>query len=173
MPELPEVETVRRTLADRLCGRRIEGIEILSPNVVAAGETKAIEAAVCGRAITGLARRGKYLLFSLDSGDVLVIHLRMTGRLSCVRRRTPRPVHTRLVLRLSGGDELRLVDQRRFARAYVAPEGDVRGIAGLATAGVEPLADGFGPEILARLLQGRSAPIKSFLLDQRHVAGLG
>lgn len=173
MPELPEVETVRRTLAERVVGRTIEGVEVLSGSAIGDADPTGFERALVGQTIEAVDRRGKYLLVRLTGGDLLVIHLRMTGRLVRVRPRTPRPEHTRLLFRLSGGFELRLIDQRRFARAYLAPQGDVAGIKGLAGAGVEPLSAEFGPECLADILNRRSAQIKPLLLDQRRIAGVG
>jgi formamidopyrimidine-DNA glycosylase len=187
VPELPEVETVCRQLEPELAGRRIERLEVLderwSRPVVAAK----LSAAVSGRMIRGLGRRGKYLLLALDAGQTLVMHLRMTGNLVLVEgegrldpsrgrrlyegERSVSERHLRARFLLEDGGELWFTDPRRFGEALLINDADLpRRFERL---GVEPLSDAFTPELLGQLADGRIAPLKSFLLDQSKIAGVG
>lgn len=171
MPELPEVETTRRDLDARIRGRTIIDVCFDSTGVTPARGLGPVEMAdaLRGRRFEELARRGKYLIARLDSGDALVIHRRMTGNLVLRRRSDPPEPFVRAVLRLDDGHELRWTDQRRFGTWMLSetPEQAIPNI------GPEPLGDGWRAEHLATALSGRAAPIKAVLLDQRRVAGLG
>lgn len=179
MPELPEVETVRRTLAGVLKGQRVDQVEVRSPHCVAglpADFVREIE----GRSFANFGRRGKYLLLWLDDGRQLVIHLRMTGQLTYSPPVDEVPghaadKHTHLVMTLSGGGRLRFRDQRKFGRLWLGGgSGGGDGLpAGLHRLGPEPFAPEFTAAYLARVLAGRKAPIKSLLINQEIVAGLG
>lgn len=186
MPELPEVETVRRTLERRLVGLAIEDVEPIHPQFIRYPGADEFLARVKGAQFTALHRRGKYLLIDLSTGDRLVAHLRMTGRLvysaadpprpTDTEGLVPRPKHTHLVFHLSDGAELRYIDQRTFGGITLAgPLGTPLppGLAGLGAIGPEPLSPEFTAERLRHALRGRRAPIKALLLDQRLVAGLG
>ena len=115
----------------------------------------------------------KYLIAVLDSGSRLVLHLRMTGRLTALPSGLPLEKHTSLQIHLDGDLELRLVDQRKFATLHLLHESGYGAIKGLATMGVEPLDSGFTPEYLKAQLEGRTASVKSVILDQRRIGGLG
>ncbi len=188
MPELPEVETVRAQLEPEVAGRVIEGLEVLDDRWSRPLPGADLEAAVEGRPITGIDRRGKYLLLRLDRGDTLVMHLRMTGNLILVdddfmldpsegRRlyegeRSTDERHLRARFTLDDGREVWFTDPRRFGEAFlVDEEGLERRFAG--RVGVEPLSEDFTPEALGEMAAGRTAPLKSFLLDQKGVAGVG
>jgi formamidopyrimidine-DNA glycosylase len=187
MPELPEVETVCRQLEPELAGRRIERLEVEDPRwcrPVAPGE---LEAALVGRRIEGLGRRGKYLLLGLDGEQTLVMHLRMTGNLVLVEgeerldpsrgmrlyegERSTSERHRRARFRLDDGHELWFTDPRRFGEASLVED------SGLETRferlGIEPLSARFTPAALGEVAASRTAPLKSFLLDQSGVAGVG
>ncbi len=169
MPELPEVETTANELRPGLLGRRVIDVHILWEGAVATPSPPEFARRLQGRRILGTGRRGKFLLFPLDGGDTLIIHLRMTGHLGIVRSAEPLPQHVRLVFALDNGYDLRFRDARKFGRAYlVADPEEVLG-----RLGPEPLAGAFTPEVLQRQLGRRAAPVKSLLLDQRLVAGLG
>lgn len=169
MPELPEVETTVNELKADLIGRRIVDVRAPWEGAVATPPPPDFARRLRGQRITGLGRRGKFLLFHLDGGDTLIIHLRMTGHLGVVPSAEPLPAHVRLVFTLDDGRELRFRDMRKFGRAYlVASVEDVTG-----DLGPEPLDDDFTPEVLRIRLGRRGAPIKSILLDQRTVAGIG
>lgn len=189
MPELPEVETVRRTLERRLTGLAIDDVEAIRPQFIRHPGAAEFRARVRGARFERLDRRGKYLLIHLSTGDRLIVHLRMTGRLIYVpaeelrRDRAssdshapPRPKHTHLVFHLSDGAELRYIDQRTFGGVTLAgPPGTPLppGLSGLETIGPEPLSSDFTIDHLSDVLRGRRAPVKSVLLDQRRIAGLG
>lgn len=173
MPELPEVETVRRSLLPLLWGEKILAVEVLHPGVIK-GETKAEEfaASLPGRRFVDIGRRGKYLLFHLDDGRVLVIHLRMTGRLVLAEAAAPLLPHTHIIWNLSQGRQLRFSDVRRFGEVRLLPAEQLQTIAGLARLGPEPLEQWTAAD-LAAVLQGKKAPVKNLLLNQELVAGLG
>jgi formamidopyrimidine-DNA glycosylase len=172
MPELPEVETIRRQLEPELRGRRIDGLEVLDERWSRPADPRQVERMVGGRRIEGLGRRGKYLLVSLDGGKVLIMHLRMTGNLLLADDQRPPDPHLRARFRLDDGRQLWFVDARRFGEGFVLDEGEVearfRG-----RLGVEPLSEGFTAEELGRIAAGRKAPLKSFLLNQAGIAGVG
>jgi len=187
MPELPEVETVCRQLDPELAGRTIERLEVLDARWCRPTPPRKFERAVEGATIEGLGRRGKYLLLGLDGGRTLVMHLRMTGNLVLVEgeskldpsegrrlyeaERSTSERHLRARFGLDDGRELWFTDPRRFGEAFLIDDAklDQR----FAKLGVEPLSADFTPEALGEMAAGRTAPLKSFLLDQRHVAGVG
>ncbi len=173
MPELPEVETVRRQLEPVVVGRRFDSVEIDDPRLVRPFEPVAVAAELEGERVAELDRRGKYLIFRFESGRVLLVHLRMTGsfrhRRNGVGEDDP---HRRAVVRLDDGSDVTYRDVRRFGTwLLVEPEELEPYLAD--RLGEEPLVAGFTPARLARRLAGRRAPIKAALLDQRTLAGLG
>lgn len=173
MPELPEVETVRRQLASALPGRRITGLGVRLPRLLRNIEPERLEERVAGRRFAAVQRRGKFLLLHLDDGARLIVHLRMTGRLTVAPTGDPEGPHTHIVVALDGGLELRFSDQRTFGTWHYVADDYGQEPPGLVSMGVEPLGDDFSPEALAALVAGRRAPIKAVLLDQRRVAGIG
>ncbi len=173
MPELPEVETVLRTLEPRLHGRAVQDVRCTWPRLIETPALPEFQAGLMGRRFCTFRRRGKYMLFGLDDGQTLVVHLRMTGDLRLWPREraadTPPDKHTHLILTLDGGDELRYRDPRKFGRFWLVPDPDLV----VGKLGPEPLDPAFTPQDLARRLAGRRAPIKALLLDQRILAGVG
>lgn len=173
MPELPEVETVRRGLHAAVLGRRIDRVEVGRERTVRRTSREALIAGLEGTAIVGTSRRGKYLLADLDSGDSVMIHLRMSGRLLLAERGSPRPAHTHVVMTMQD-IEVRFVDPRTFGEVVVFdPERAHEQVPELRRLGVDPIADQFDHRVLATALSGTSRGIKSVLLDQSRVAGLG
>jgi formamidopyrimidine-DNA glycosylase len=171
MPELPEVETIRRQLAPLVEGRKLEHVSILDARwsrPLAPGE---LADALEGRTVERLGRRGKYLVWSLSDDIHLAQHLRMTGTVLCDP--DPEPVHVRVWIGLSGGARLAIVDPRRFGTGELLLGGDALDVFFQARLGLEPLDVRFTAEHLRAQARGRSAPIKAFLLDQRRVAGVG
>jgi formamidopyrimidine-DNA glycosylase len=175
VPELPEVETIRRQLAPRVAGRAIERAQVLDPLWSAPAAPREVERRLTGRRIDALRRRGKYLIADLEGDRHLVMHLRMTGNLLWVPAADDRAkrAHLRVRLTLDDGHRLLFTDQRRFGTGIV-----IDGTPALAEylagrVGPEPLDPGFTPDVLARAARGRRAPVKAFLLDQRRVAGVG
>lgn len=165
MPELPEVETIRRDLAPRLIGRRI--MRVWTDTGPRYGR---LEAAI-GREILRLERRGKYLLADLGERE-LVIHLGMSGRLFMAVDE-PRMDHLRAVFGLDGPEDLVFVDMRRFGTLQVVEPGDYGGLPTLSAMGPEPLSDAFAKGAFALAVAGSGTPIKALLLAQKAVAGLG
>lgn len=174
MPELPEVETIRRQLAPLVEGRRIGSVEVLDPRWSRPLAPAELEDALRGRTVRELGRRGKYLLWHL-SGDVhLAQHLRMTG--SVLADPDHEPAHTRVRMRLGprhGGVRLAIVDPRRFGTGELLLGERELELFLAARLGLEPFDEGFTAEHLRSLLKGRGAPIKALLLDQRLIAGVG
>jgi formamidopyrimidine-DNA glycosylase len=171
MPELPEVETVCRQLEPELEGRRIESLEVLDERWCRPAAVAELEAAVSGRTIERLGRRGKYLLLGLDGGQTLVMHLRMTGNLVLVEGEE-KERHLRARFVLDDGREVWFTDPRRFGEALLLDDGELD--AHFASRlGIEPLSGEFTPAALGEIAAGRTAPLKSFLLDQKGIAGVG
>lgn len=176
MPELPEVETVRRGLENAVVGRRINEVQVLGRRTVRRQSPTELRDRLVGRTIVAAGRRGKFLLLSLDDDEVLVVHLRMSGQLLHMSgpERPPVAVHTQVVLKLSDGTELRFVDPRTFGEWFVSADVDGRGVpAELAHLGRDPLLEGLPASFLAARFAGRRASIKALLTDQRIVAGIG
>jgi formamidopyrimidine-DNA glycosylase len=187
MPELPEVETVARQLEPELEGHRIESLEVLDARWSRPVPPAQLEAAVSGATIEGLGRRGKYLLLGLDGDRTLVMHLRMTGNLVLVEgsemldpsegrllyqgERTTEARHLRARFVLDDRRELWFTDPRRFGEAFLIDDAELP--ARFSRLGVEPLSEEFTPELLGEVAAGRKAPLKSFLLDQSRIAGVG
>jgi formamidopyrimidine-DNA glycosylase len=171
MPELPEVETIRRQLEPRLTGRRIESLEVRDARLTRPVPPAEVERRCAGRRIESVERRGKYLLLRLDGERSLVMHLRMTGNLLLGE---PRPdlQHLRAVIRLEGGETLLFTDARRFGTAVVLDDDDLEEYMA-PRAGIEPLSAGLTAEAIGALAAGRRAPVKSFLLLQEGIAGIG
>jgi len=173
MPELPEVETIRRSLAGLLAGKTITGVEVVHPGVIKAPDPQTFPADLTGRTFVDFDRRGKYLLLKLTGDMVLVVHLRMTGRLVVTAPETERARHTHLVLSLRGGQELRFVDTRRFGAIYLLPADRLGEISGLSNLGPEPLDPEFSLARFKEVFKGKNRALKGLLLDQTFVAGLG
>jgi formamidopyrimidine-DNA glycosylase len=169
VPELPEVETIRRQLEPELTGRTIARARILDERWTRPVPPQRIERRLARRRIESVRRRGKYLLLGLDGGDVLAIHLRMTGNL-ILGQSDGRWL--RAVLELDDGRELRFTDPRRFGQAILLPAGRVDSYFE-GRVGIEPLTDELTAEALCRVAAGRRAPLKSFLLNQAGIAGVG
>ena len=171
MPELPEVETIRRQLAPRVEGRVLVRLEILDPRWSRPLAPAELTAALQGRRIDALRRRGKYLVWSFQDNVFLAQHLRMTGAVLCEPE--PEPTHVRVRMELEPKLRLVVVDPRRFGTGEL-----LLGSAALeafmsARLGVEPFDERFTADYLRALAQGRRAPIKALLLDQRRLAGVG
>lgn len=169
MPELPEVETVRARLAPVLTGRTLVRVEIHDGRLVAPRDPYDVASELQGERVAAVERRGKYLVVRLDTGRVLLSHLRMTGSF---RQGGVDGPHTRAVLELDDGGTVAYRDVRRFGTWRLLEPGEDEPY--LATRlGPEPLGDAFTVRFLAQRLAERRAPLKAALLDQRTLAGLG
>ena len=171
MPELPEVETIRRQLAPLVQGRRLERVEILDARWSRPLAPRELADALEGRKVESLGRRGKYLVWDLEEDVHLVQHLRMTGAVLCDP--DPEPLHTRVRMDLGQGRRLAIVDPRRFGTGELLLGGKALEEFFAVRLGLEPLDVRFTAEHLRGLARGRTAPIKAFLLDQRRIAGVG
>ncbi|MCS6778564.1 MAG: bifunctional DNA-formamidopyrimidine glycosylase/DNA-(apurinic or apyrimidinic site) lyase [Geminicoccaceae bacterium] len=170
MPELPEVETITRGLAARLSGRRIVALEQRRPDLRFPLPER-LAARLEGRRVEAFARRGKFILATLDDGWTLLLHLGMSGRL--VLDGAPRGPHEHLTFRFEDGSTLRFVDPRRFGMLDLWPHERLAEHPQLRALGVEPLAPEFDGPRLEGLLRGRRTPLKSALMDQRLLVGIG
>jgi formamidopyrimidine-DNA glycosylase len=181
VPELAEVETLRRDLVPLYVGRRLTGIAIMGERTVRRHAPEVLQE-LRGEVLRGVGRHGKYLLFKWESGRTLVVHLRMSGQLLASSPGAPLIAHTHAVLSFEGASELRFVDPRTFGELFLAsrPDGAAtpyrargRGGPGTEIEHLGPDAVQVEPEYLERALTGRRAPLKSVLVDQRVVAGIG
>jgi len=174
MPELPEVETVRTSLEPRLVGRRFDDVEILDSRLTRPINPAEVAAELTGERVAAVDRRGKYLIVRFESGLVLLIHLRMTGSLAHSRNGALASAksHVRAVVRLDDGSDVAYRDVRRFGTWLVLRADELDSYLA-ARLGLEPLERGFSASKLAERLEGRRAPIKAALLDQRNLAGVG
>jgi formamidopyrimidine-DNA glycosylase len=173
VPELPEVETIRRQLAPALEGRRLERVEVLDGRWCEPAPPEAIADALEGRLIDHVDRRGKYLILSLEDDVHLAMHLRMTGNLLLVGAEDEEPGHLRVRTTLSGGENLLFVDVRRFGTGDVLLGSDALAEFFASRLGVEPLSPDFTAEALRAQARGRRQPVKAFLLNQERIAGVG
>ena len=171
MPELPEVETIRRQLAPHLDGRTIVQATILDPRWTRPEPPAAVEAELSGAVVERVTRAGKYLVWALSGERYLLMHLRMTGTL--LFDPAAPPPHTRVVFELDDGHRLVYVDPRRFGTGHLVFGDAARDEYLNARIGVEPLTPEFTAEHLRSLARERTAPVKAFVLDQRRIAGVG
>jgi len=171
MPELPEVETIARSLRPRIVGRTIAGLDLLDPGLLRTGGRNGL-GALRGRRVLGVRRRGKMLLVEIEGGRTLAFHLKMTGQFLFAAPAEPRDRHTRLAVRFADGrDELRFRDVRKFGFMLCLAGAPESACGELALLGPEPLALGLAE--FAAILKTRRGRVKSVLLDQRRIAGIG
>jgi formamidopyrimidine-DNA glycosylase len=169
MPELPEVETIKNELAPHVIGHSVNSVTLLWEGIVRQPSPHKFRSKLVGQKITGISRRGKYLILSLDGGEKLVIHLRMTGSLLAKPAAAPPERYVRAILYLDDGTAIHFRDLRKFGKMWlVKDENDI-----VNELGPEPLEKDFTPELLQKLLKDRTAPIKALLIDQTLIAGIG
>ena len=169
MPELPEVETVKNEIAPLVVGRRITGVTLAWERIVKEPSPAEFCSRIAGQEITGIRRRGKYLIFSLSGGDYLIVHLKMTGALIVMPDSSDPPDYVRATIHLDGGTSIFFRDPRKFGMMRLTRDPGAIDDA----LGPEPLEEGFTPKTLAERLGKRTAPIKAVLLDQKVLAGVG
>lgn len=170
MPELPEVETIARGLSNAVARKTIAAVAVTLPKVALAPPGERFERALVGETVTGVGRRGKYVVVQFDSGRRLAVHLRMTGRLIVQPKGATEPYpHTHVLITFGDGTRLAFADVRTFGRMRLLAAGDPWDADG----GVEPLSEGFTGEAFVSMLDGRRTPIKTLLLDQSRIAGVG
>jgi formamidopyrimidine-DNA glycosylase len=170
VPELPEVETIARGLANAVTAKTVASVSVTMAKIAIAPAGESFEKALTGETIAAVGRRGKYVVLELASGRRLAVHLRMTGRLIVQAPGYSEPYpYTHVRLTFSDGWALSFADVRQFGRMRLLPAGDPWDADG----GVEPLSEGFTSEAFVSMLDGRRTPIKTFLLDQSRIAGVG
>lgn len=172
MPELPEVETVRRTLRTLVIGKTIAAVSVRLPRIIQRPEPDQFGSALVGQTIREIGRRGKFLRIMLDD-LTLVSHLRMEGRYGVFSAAEPVEKHTHVIFHFTDGSELRYKDVRQFGTMHLFAKGEELSAKPLQGLGAEPLDPEFTPEVLRGLLRGRSGKIKPLLLNQTLVAGIG
>jgi formamidopyrimidine-DNA glycosylase len=176
--ELPEVEVMRRDLEKDVVGRRIKAAEVKSSKnamrVIRRHKTrKDFTSRLTGRKIAKIERRGKYLLLSLDSGDVLVAHFGMSGQFQRGTGRVAMPAHTHVVLTFQQGGDLRFVDPRTFGELFVSAGDDLGKVKELQHLAIDPLDQVFTWPTFQYLLADRAAKMKPLMMDQKFISGLG
>ena len=169
MPELPEVESIKNELLPHIVGRRVSGVTLFWEGIVRQPSVAEFCSRLIGQKITGVARRGKYLIFSLTSGEALIIHLKMTGSLLLKPASAEPGRFTRAIIYLNKEIQLGFRDPRKLGVMWLVE--DINSIVG--KLGPEPLAASFTPQILSERLNNRTAPIKALLCDQTFIAGIG
>lgn len=164
MPEMPEVEIIRRILEPQIAGKKIETVEILNSQIIAYPDIETFAAMLTGKTITNMSRKGKFLTIHFESGDKLALHLRMTGQLLVMAKDTPVEKHTHLFIYLESGNQLRYIDVRPFGRFWYIKKDETDAITGQDKLGLEPLDEKLGK---------KKKSIKEMLYDQSIIAGIG
>ena len=169
MPELPDVESMRRVIAPEVRGRTFGGVTLNWPKAVKAPSAGEFREDILGATIEDVGRRAKYFLFQLRDTRTLIVHLRMTGSLRVVESSEEMHWYTQTVFHFEDGYDLRFVDPRKFGAVWLVDDAESV-VGGL---GPEPLEPSFTPEVLERIVEGRGTLIKSLLMDQKRIAGIG
>lgn len=175
MPELPEVETVRRELEREVVGRKIKAVEVNGLRSIRrhGRKKKDFIDRLVGSKIKTVGRKGKYLLLGLDSGEVLVIHLGMSGQLRKASPKDEVAKHTHVTVTFTQGGEIRFIDPRTFGEVFVSSAEELGEVEELAELGVDPLEEPISWHTFGRLLHSHRMKLKAFLMDQSIIAGIG
>ena len=173
MPEMPEVEIIRRYLDTQVAGKTIMNLDIRLPRMIKWPDVEGFRALVTGRTIKSMNRRGKYLLMELDNDSKVVFHLRMTGRLVYEPTGETSDHHARVIFHLQDGASLVYGDTRTLGTIHGLKPQELGMLKGLAEMGPEPLSAEFTAEYLYKTANQRKVAIKSFLLNQKYIGGIG
>lgn len=173
MPELPEVETIKRVIEPQIQGRMITKVAVRRPEVAAYPEADEFCRRLTGQAVYHMARQGKFLIIHLENKERIVLHLRMTGGLLLAPAQCPEEKYTHVVFSLDNGTELRFSDMRRFGRFWLLREEETDTCTGMDKLGLDPLAPACNAEYLSSHLSKRRKAIKECLLEQTIIAGIG
>ncbi|MEJ6741178.1 MAG: DNA-formamidopyrimidine glycosylase family protein, partial [Actinomycetota bacterium] len=174
MPELPEVETIRRELEKEVVGRKVKTVETVGKKSIKRQTPAEFVSGLEGAKITGSQRKGKYLLMPLDNGQVLVVHLRMSGQLRRNAIKDPVEKHTHVTITFTQGGQLRFVDPRTFGEMFLATPDEITSeIEELSSLGVDPVETPMSWVDFGHLLRSKSPSLKAFLTDQSMIAGIG
>ncbi len=173
MPELPEVETIRRELVPLVVGKKVRSVRISRKDIIGFPGPRKFAELIADQRILGLERRGKYLIIKLDKDKELIFHLRLSGHLQ-VNRDADASRFERVRFSLSGGSALSFIEPRVLGRVYLVEAGQYpRILAGMERMGLEPIDSGFTVDYLTEKLRGRKAKVKNLVLDQRICCGVG
>jgi formamidopyrimidine-DNA glycosylase len=174
LPELPEVETIRRGLDREVVGKRVKTVQVTGTRTIRRQTKKVFISKLEGAKINGVERRGKYLLLKLDTGDILVIHLRMSGQLLRAQAKDAVLKHTHMVMTFTQGGQLRFVDPRTFGELFVTtPDELTSDVSELADLGMDPVDEPQSWVKFREQLLSRTTKLKPLLMDQSFLAGLG
>lgn len=174
MPELPEVEVIRRDLEKDVVGKRIREVDVKLPRIIRRHKTKKeFTDALVDRKITKVDRRGKYLVVHLDSPDALVMHLGMSGRIDRATGRKAVEKHTHVTVKFQSGGEIRFIDMRQFGELFVTAVDGLDGVKELSHIALDPLADSFTWLAFSEIVSSRQMKLKSLLMDQKFISGIG
>lgn len=175
MPELPEVETIRREFDREVVGKRIKTVEVSGNRSIRRHPNKKqFISRLEGQKVTGVARKGKYLVATLESGDMLVIHLGMSGQLLRAAAKDPVAKHTHVTITFTQHGQLRFVDPRTFGEMFVTSPDELSAqVPELAELGIDPVDEPMSWESFGRLLLSHQMKLKAFLMDQSILAGIG
>lgn len=174
MPELPEVETIRRQLDREAVGKRIKSVEVHGTRTVRRQTKKQLINRLEGAKITGVARKGKFLVLHLDTEEDLVVHLRMSGQLVKTATKEPVAKHTHVIIAFTQGGQLRFVDPRTFGEVFVvAPEAIPEEAPELEQLGIDPVDEPMSWTAFGHMLHAHHMKLKAFLMDQSILAGIG
>jgi formamidopyrimidine-DNA glycosylase len=173
VPELPEVEVLRRSLEPRICGKRIEAVRVWRGALREPVKGPTLRRRLVGRRVLDADRRAKYLLLHVEGGSTLVVHLGMSGRLTLVEAEKARQVHEHVGIFLDSGERLRFRDPRRFGLVLALPTSRLMEDRHFRHLGVEPLEPSFSGRVLEERAQGRRGPVKNYLMDASVAVGVG
>lgn len=173
MPELPEVEIIKRIIEPQIKGKKIENVDVRNRQIIAHPEVEDFCTLLQGNYVSHMSRRGKFLTFHFDNGDQLVLHLRMTGQLLVMPESEEIEKHTHLILSLSDGNQIRYIDVRRFGRFWYLKSDEADVFTGQDKLGLEPVDQSLTPLFLKLKLEKRKKSIKEMLHDQSIIAGIG
>lgn len=173
MPELPEVETIRRVIEPQVKGQQILSVAVQNPQIIAHPSESDFSSMIIGRTIAGMNRRGKFLSFCFENGDRLFLHLRMTGQLLVTPPDYAEEKHSHLIMQLLGGKQIRYIDVRRFGRFWYIRDGESEAVTGIDKLGIEPTDGALTTDYLKEKFGNKKKPIKEMLLDQSIIAGIG
>lgn len=173
MPEMPEVEIIRRIIEPQIAGEKVLSVIVNHPQIIAYPEIDEFVAMLSGQVFHNMSRRGKFLTFHFENGDRMVLHLKMTGQLLVTPADYPEEKHTHLVVSLSGGNQIRYIDVRRFGRFWYLKKEEVDIVTGQDKLGLEPFDKDFTAEYLKTKIGKRKKSIKEMLHDQSIIAGIG
>ena len=174
MPELPEVETIRRELEKEVVGKKVKTVEVSGTRTVKRQKKAEFKTGLEGAKINGVQRKGKYLLLPLDTGSVLVVHLGMSGQLLRAVPKDPVAKHTHVTVSFTQGGQLRFVDPRTFGELFLATPDEITSqVEELSTLGVDPVETPMSWVDFGHLLRSRNMKVKAFLTDQSLIAGIG